>query len=162
MASMRAKVAWERKVLALSVTREAARLIRESWERFSSCNRGETGNKVRRCLLSMTAIRWLTHSLTCLKGTAHSAPPTVKDATLVYRILVHFPGLWTVGFLFFNRTQAELLTKRNENKNKYTTLRMTRAVIFTTRFYWLTYVRCDVSTNVYLIRSMVETLKKTR
>lgn len=39
MASMRAKVAWERKVLELSVTTEAARLIRESWERFSAYNR---------------------------------------------------------------------------------------------------------------------------
>lgn len=39
MASIRAKVVWERKVLELSVTIEAALLIKESWERFSTCRR---------------------------------------------------------------------------------------------------------------------------
>lgn len=45
MDSMRANVVCESKVLELSVTREAARLIKESWERFSTCSRDTEENK---------------------------------------------------------------------------------------------------------------------
>lgn len=54
--------------------------------------------------------------LTCLKGTAHSPPPTVKDAILLYRIFVHFHGLLTAGFLLLSKTRAELL---NKTKNHF-------------------------------------------
>lgn len=147
MASMRAKVAWERKVLALSVTREAARLIRESWERFSSCDRGETGNKVRRWILSMTAIRWPTHSpVWKAPHTAHRRRLETPHLCTEYLSISQVYGLQVFCFL----TGRKLNSWRKETRKKQThdfendcyihhTLLLTR-----------------------LIRSMVETLKKTR
>lgn len=115
MASIRANVVWERKVLELSVTRDAARLTRESWERISACHRGTQGTtKIRHWTLQMS-IKCLsltvpsTDALACLKGIAQSPPPKVSDAILLYKMCVHFPVLRTTWFLLLKRTPAELL-----------------------------------------------------
>lgn len=85
MACMRASVACERKVLELSVARDAARLMRESWDRSSAC----------------------------LKGIAQRPPPKVTDARLEYRMCFHFPGLRATRCLLLPKmTVADLLKRR--------------------------------------------------
>lgn len=114
MASMRASVACERKVLELSVARDAARLIRESRDRSSACHRVTTcmQNKwpAKTKDENRMQVQFWVSVLACLKGIAQRAPPKVTDARLEYRMCFHFPGLRATRCLLLHKmTVADLL-----------------------------------------------------
>lgn len=114
MACMRASVACERKVLELSVARDAARLMRESWDRSSACHRVTTCKQNKWPAKTKDENRmqdqfWVS-VLACLKGIAQRPPPKVTDARLEYRMCFHFPGLRATRCLLLPKmTVADLL-----------------------------------------------------